>query len=95
MNEQQVLIASLALDLKRVALGLQRGSVAMANRFKEEALQREAELEQQELSEYLQRLVADSKKVLQSTEPGTHEDALMYSVLFQNYVQKNTDSRLE
>ena len=76
------------MDLKRVSLGLQRGSLAMANRFKEEALKREEELENQELNNYLQKLVKNCKKMLLSNEERVVEDALMYSTLFQNYSQK-------
>ncbi len=61
----------------------------MANRFKEEALQRQAELEKQELGNYLKKLVSDSRKTLQSNNPGAHEDILMYSILFQNFAQRS------
>lgn len=88
MDKQKIIIESLAMDLKRVSLGLQRGSLAMANRFKEEALKREEELENQELNNYLQKLVKNCKKMLLSNEERVVEDALMYSTLFQNYSQK-------
>ncbi|MDO8570329.1 MAG: hypothetical protein Q7R97_01980 [Candidatus Daviesbacteria bacterium] len=42
---QKLIVESLAMDLKRVALGLYRGSNIMADRFKEEALKRSQELE--------------------------------------------------
>lgn len=87
--DQKIIIESLAMDLKRVAMGLQRGSFVMANRFKKEALAREKELENQNLSEYLKKLVVNSKKVLISDNERVAEDALMYSVLFQNFAQKN------
>ena len=41
--DQKTIIESLAMDLKRVALGLHKGSNAMANRFKEEAQKRESD----------------------------------------------------
>ena len=85
---QKIIIESLAMDLKRVALGLQRGSNAMANRFKEEALIREKELESEQLSSYLKKLVKESKQVLTSNDERVAEDALMYSILFQNLAQK-------
>lgn len=77
------------MDFHRVAVGPQRGSMAMASRFKEEALKCQEELEKQELSEYVKRLLTSSRKVLLSNNPGAHEDALMYSTLFQNVVQKS------
>ncbi len=88
MNSQKIIIESLAMDLKRVSLGLQRGSITMANRFKKEALEREEELEGQNLSEYLRKLVINSKKILMSEDERVAEDALMYSILFQNLAMK-------
>ncbi len=82
--EQIIVIESLAMDLKRVALGLQRGSSAMADRFKEESLKRIAELENQNLNLHLKKLVQGIKKVLAHDGERVAEDALMYSVLFQN-----------
>ena len=84
---QKVIIESLAMDLKRVALGLHRGSRIMAKRFKQEALKRESELEQHKLNIHLKKLLANSKKTLKSNDERTAEDALMYSVLLQNYVR--------
>lgn len=40
-RDQKIIIESLAMDLKRIAIGLHRGSLKMANRFKDEALKRE------------------------------------------------------
>lgn len=85
---QQILIESLAMDLKRVALGLHRGSFKMAQRFKEEALKREKELEQQKINSYLQILLKNSKKIFLSNNERVAEDALMFSILFQNFAQK-------
>ncbi len=85
---QKIIIESLAMDLKRVALGLHRGSNLMANRFKIEALKREDELEHQELTEYLRQLLQKTKEVLNSKDNQAAEDALMYSTLFQNYSLK-------
>lgn len=85
---QKILIESLAMDLKRVALGLHRGSFKMAQRFKEEALKREKELEQQRINSYLQILLKNSKKIFLSNDKRVAEDALMFSILFQNFAQK-------
>ena len=82
MNKQKVIIEALAMDLKRVALGLHRGSFQMANRFKEEALKRQEELETQATNDYLKKLLERSRGTLNA------EDALMYSTLFQNYALK-------
>jgi hypothetical protein len=88
MIDQKIAMESLAMDLKRVALGLQRGSFGMAKRFKVEALQREAELDTGPVSPYLRLLLDKSKAVLESDDERVAEDALMYSVLFQNLAQK-------
>lgn len=87
MNNQNAIIASLAMDLKRVAIGQQRGSTAMANRFTEEALRRQAELEQEDTTEYLKKLITSSRQMLLSQKADTYEDVLMYSTLFQNIAQ--------
>lgn len=85
---KKVIIESLAMDLKRVSLGLFRNSVVMAERFKQEALKREKELETFPLDNHLAKLTKSTKKVLSRNRPRTAEDALMLSVLFQNYAQK-------
>lgn len=78
--DNKVVLESLASDLKRVALGLQRGSTVMANRFAREALRRRSEVEISSVDEYIKKLL---KKIEQATK--NPEDALMYSTLFQNY----------
>lgn len=88
MDKQKVIIESLAMDLKRVALGLHRGSFNMAARFKAEALKRGQELERQSVQGYLKKLLDQTKKTLNQQSERTAEDALMYSTLFQNYSLK-------
>lgn len=85
---KKIIIESLAMDLKRVALGLHRNSKAMANRFKEEALKRERELEDLPLDSNLIKLTEYMKKTLSENTNRTAEDVLMLSTLFQNYAQK-------
>lgn len=88
MNDQKVIIESLAMDLKRVAIGMQRGSTAMAERFRTEALERGKELERFKPSGYILRLISGSRETLLSKDPEAYEDALMYSTLFQNLAHK-------
>jgi len=88
MDNKKLIIESLAMDLKRVALGLHRGSYAMADRFKEEALKRESELENQQPDSYLKNLLEKTKKILLSQKDDRAEDVLMYSTLFQNFALK-------
>lgn len=88
MNSQRVIVESLAMDLKRVALSLYRGSFTMADRFKQEALKRESELENQEIDSYLKNLLKKTRKVLSDQNAGRADDILMYSTLFQNFALK-------
>lgn len=84
----KVIISSLALDLKRVAQGLNRGSFKSAEVFKQEALKRGEELEKNIQDEYLQKLWFKTKQSLNSNSDRVAEDALMYSTLFQNFAIK-------
>lgn len=75
------ILESLASDLKRVALGLHRGSNTMAQRFLDEALKRRDEIEIEEVAPYM-------KVLLNKLNTETDSDkALMYSTLIQNYTQ--------
>lgn len=85
---QKIIIESLSMDLLRVALGLHRGSTQMAERFKNEAIKRQNELESQEVKPYLKKLLKSSKDVLKNANEKTAEDILMYSILFQNAARK-------
>lgn len=85
MTENQIALSSLAMDLKRVALGYYRGSIPTANRFFEEALKRREEIDQKSLKPYLRKLLAKLDSLISQKEKGRiAEDALMYSILFQN-----------
>lgn len=80
MNNKYIL-ESLASDLKRVALGLHRGSNTMAQRFLDEALKRKSEVELDKVEPYIKKLLNKVNKNLDS------ENALMLSTLIQNYTQ--------
>lgn len=80
-QKNKYILESLASDLKRVALGLQRGSDKMAKLFLTEALKRRKETELSELDPYMRKLLKNLNKNLDA------EDALMYSTLIQNYTQ--------
>ncbi len=84
MNINQTL-GALALDLRRVAQGYYRGSETMAQKFAKEARARKEELQNTDLKPYLQKLLSKMDEVLnQEDHKKLAEDALMYSVLFQN-----------
>lgn len=77
-------LGALAMDLKRVALAYHRGSMIVAERFHEEALERKKEIDTKELKPYLQKLLNSIEKIKDEKQDKAAEDALMYSTLFQN-----------
>ena len=80
--KNKYILASLASDLKRVALGLHRGSNAMAEKFLQESLKRKEEVDMKSVAPYV-------KKLLQNLNSKIDADrALMYGTLFQNYSQR-------
>lgn len=85
MSNNQIVLSSLALDLRRVAQGYFRGSTQMADRFLQEALERKKEAEDLVLEPYLMTLLQKLDLMKNETdEKEKAEDALMYSTLFQN-----------
>lgn len=83
MNKQ--VLGSIAMDLKRVALGYYRGSNATAERFLNEALHRRGDIDTTKIKPYLQNLLRKIDNLSSETdEKKKAEDALMYSTLFQN-----------
>lgn len=85
MIKNKVELGSLAMDLKRVAIGFHGGSDAMAKRFLEEALKREKEIDRKLVKPYIRTLL-DQVKSIKNKEDKSDiaEDALMYSTLLQN-----------
>lgn len=80
MNNKFIL-ESLASDLKRVAMGLHRGSNVMAQRFLDEALKRKNEVKLEIVAPYIKQILAHLDKNINA------ENALMFSTLIQNYTQ--------
>lgn len=90
MTDDKYVIASMAMDLKRVALGLHNGSNLTAKRFFEEALKRKAEIKEEDIKPYLKVFLDKLPKLLdQKDAKKIAEDALLYSTIFQNYVIYN------
>ncbi len=88
MNDQSIVLSSLAMDLKRAALAFWRGSTGVAQKFLGESLERKKEINMKEIDPYI-------SNVLKDINNKDAEDLLMYSILIQNYVRKNGhDSRL-
>ena len=85
MDKNKIALSSLALDLKRVALGYFRGSNSMAERFFEEALKRRKEIDSRKVKPYIRNLLTSFEKIkFEKDKNRKAEDALMYSTLFQN-----------
>ncbi len=90
MNQTQLDLASISMDLKRVAIGFHRNSYVMANRFLKEVLKRSKEMNSENLEPYLLKLLQNLKPTLsQKNKQKLAEDALMYSIIFQNGALKS------
>ncbi|MBI2074207.1 MAG: hypothetical protein HYT83_00040 [Candidatus Levybacteria bacterium] len=85
MSKNQIALSSIAMDLKRVALGYHRGSIKTASRFLDEAIKRKSDVDTTTVKPYVKNLLQkiDSLKKEKDTNR-IAEDALMYSTLFQN-----------
>ena len=80
-------LSALAMDLKRLALGLHRGSFATAKTFTEEAGKRIEEVDQTSLLPYMKHVLSNIQSTLANKNSNKKaEDALMYSTIVQNYV---------
>ena len=82
----------MASDLKRVALGLERQSLAMAERFFQEALKRKDEINLSHLPDYLDKIIRKISVInlrnLSEDSERVAEDCLMYSTLLQNFTRR-------
>ncbi|HJX50761.1 hypothetical protein A2Y99_05310 [Candidatus Gottesmanbacteria bacterium RBG_13_37_7] len=85
MNDKLIL-GSLALDLKRAALGFYRGSYVMAERFLHEAITRKKEYKNINLQPYIVKILNQIEELKVQPKEEIAEQALMYSTLIQNYV---------
>ena len=85
MSNNDIALSSLAMDLKRIALGFHSGSIQTAERFCQEALKRKSEVDLDEVAPYIRKCLDKLPEVLENRDR-VSEDALMYSTIFQNYV---------
>ena len=84
MNNK-IVLSSLALDLKRAAIGYNRGSEKMAQKFLDEAIKRKNEVDESSVKSYIGRLLEKVDLLGRNKNPNRiAEDALMLSTLFQN-----------
>lgn len=84
MNNK-IVLSSLAMDLKRVALGYHKGSFNTAARFLEEALKRRKEVDDTKVKPSILKILnqIENLGLLQEKDKAA-EDALLYSTLIQN-----------
>lgn len=87
MNNK-IVLESMAMDLKRVALGYHTKSLTMARRFHEEAVKRKNEIDTTQIKPYLYPILEKIVTIQNQNHERIAEDALMFSVLIQNYVRK-------
>lgn len=87
MNSTKNSLASLAMDLNRVAIGINRGSETMAKRFFQEALARKSEIDTKGIPIYIRKIMKelDENKNLNNEFA---EEILVYSILIENFVIK-------
>lgn len=85
MNKTFISLSSISMDLERVATGYQRGSTKMADRFLKEALMRRGEIDRNLVKPYVKNLLDKLDNIkTEKDKQKLAEDALMYSILFQN-----------
>lgn len=86
MTRNQLEIASIASDLKRVALGLEQNSLAVAECFLREVMGRKDEIDVRELPEYIVGIIKKLATLnIKENKDRLAEDCLMYSTLLQNF----------
>ncbi|MGH7203354.1 MAG: hypothetical protein ACREHC_02845 [Candidatus Levyibacteriota bacterium] len=88
MNNK-ILLESMALDLKRVALGSYSKSTKMADRFLQEVFKRNEQLDYQSLPESLRKILLTMQKSFEQTNrQRLADDALMYSTLLLSFSKR-------
>ncbi|NTU73837.1 hypothetical protein HGB07_06785 [Candidatus Roizmanbacteria bacterium] len=87
MNNK-VILESLVMDFKRVALGYYRHADKMSERFYEESLRRIQEVDDNKISRYIVKILRDVELLSKEQDKmRIGEYALMYSTLIENYVR--------
>lgn len=88
--KNEVILSSLAMDLKRIAIGLDRGSFKMAERFYEEAMERKQELDLNNLKQYIRDVIFEIERLFEEKDNDKKaENFLMYSTILQNFIISN------
>ena len=85
MDKNKVILGSLAMDLKRAALGYYGKSTKMAGVFLGEAMKRKKEIDLVAVKPYIKNLLDKLDNIkMEKNKRKAAEDILMYSILFQN-----------
>lgn len=87
-KSNKVILGSLAMDLKRVALGYYKGSFKTADIFLEEAFKRKAEIEMDSVKPYVKKILEKLETLKNEDKQKAAEDALMYSTIIKNAALK-------
>lgn len=84
-STEKYAIQSMAMDLKRVSLGIYNESLPTAVRFLKEAKARQREVGGSLRPKYINNILEKISKFEVKPDEKTAEDALMYSTILQNY----------
>lgn len=87
--DEKIILSSLAMDLKRAAIGYYRGSDIMAKRFLDEALKRKGEYKSKKIKPYILKILNEIEELDGKPKDDIAERALMYSTLIQNFVLRS------
>lgn len=93
-NQTYISLSSLAMDLKRVALGKFHGSNLIADRFLDEALKRKNEIDPKRVAPYIRQILQEVELLKTGDQQRVAESSLMFSILLQNYSVKEFSSKL-
>jgi len=88
--DKKIILGSLAMDLKRAAIGYHRGSNLMAKKFLQEAIKRKKEYKKNDLKSYLVKILNRIEELNFQPNDEKAENALMYSTLIQNFILHNS-----
>lgn len=85
MNDTLLLIGSLSNDLLRVANLTQRGSLAGAKRFRQEAKRWAKPLTEKRVKRYIREIAVEVTQSEEEIDMALAEKYLMFGILLQNY----------
>ena len=91
IDNSTFLLQNIALDLDRISTSLNRNSFTVAERFVQEVINQQKQIGNSGLPDYIKKILSALPQALSQQESKQKaDDALMYSILLQNFVAKNT-----